>query len=443
LLSATFKITDTQIHSTGRLSGKQADAILDLQLYRLTRLSTEEIFKELGEIRERIAEYESILASEKKLRNVIIKELEEIKKEYGDERRTIITDEGVELTLEDLVSDEQVAVTVSHSGYLKRTAISTYRQQRRGGMGRKGMSTREEDFVEQLIIASTHSYLLIFTSAGRVYWLKVYEIPDVGPAGKGKAIVNLISLQPGETVRSILSVRNLEEEGKYVFFATRKATVKKTPLKDFSNVMSRGIIAIGIEPDDELVTARMTDGNKIVFLASHDGMAIRFKEADVRSMGRPAYGVRGMDLHEKDYIVGMAVTEPGDGKKPNGKKSEGDTEEKAAPSLILSVTENGYGKRTHAEEYRLIARGGKGVVNVKTTERNGKVTAIMQVEDDSECMIISQYGKIIRIPNSEIRETLRAAQGVRLLQLDPGDRVAAAVVIPPEEKAENGGGLLQ
>src|SRR3954468_1844380 len=439
LLAANFKITDKQIHSNGKLSGPQADAILDLQLYRLTRMSTEEIFKELAEIRERIAEYESILASEKKLRNVIIKELEEVKKEYGDERRTTITDEGVEITLEDLVADEQVAVTISHSGYLKRTAISTYRQQRRGGVGRKGMSTREEDFVEQLLIASTHAYLLIFTSAGRVYWLKVYEIPDVGPAGKGKAIASLISLQPGETVRSILNVRDLEEEGKFVFFATRNGTVKKTPLKDFSNVMSRGIIAIGIEKNDELVTARITDGNRIVFLASHDGMAIRFEEADVRPMGRPAYGVRGMDLHDKDYIVGMAVTDPPGAKKANGKKkADGDDEDKPAPSLILSVTENGYGKRTDAEEYRLIARGGKGVINVKTTERNGKVSAIMQVDEDSECMIISQYGKIIRIPNDQIRETGRVAQGVRLLQLDPGDKVAAAVVIPPEEKTENG-----
>ena len=441
LLAANFKVTDKQIHSTGKLSGKQADAILDLQLYRLTRLSTEEIFNELAEIRERIAEYESILASEKKLRNVIVKELEDIKKEYGDERRTTITDEGVELTLEDLVADEQVAVTVSHSGYLKRTAISTYRQQRRGGVGRKGMSTREEDFVEQLIIASTHAYLLIFTSAGRVYWLKVYEVPDVGPAGKGKAIANLISLQPGETVRAIVNVRDLEEEGKYVFFATRKGTVKKTPLKDFSNVMSRGIIAMGIEKDDELVAARLTDGNRIIFLASHDGMAIRFKEEDVRSMGRPAYGVRGMDLHENDYIVGMAITDPPGAQKVNGKKKadgEAEGEEKPAPSLILSVTENGYGKRTDAEEYRLISRGGKGVINVKTTERNGKVSAIMQVDEESECMIISQYGKIIRIDTNQIREAGRAAQGVRLLHLDAGDKVAAAVVIPPEEKNENG-----
>jgi len=301
------------------------------------------------------------------------------------------------------------------------------------------MSTREEDFVEQLIIASTHAYLLIFTNTGRVYWLKVYEIPDVGPAGKGKAIANLISLQPGETVRAILNVRSLEEDDKYVFFATRKGTVKKTPLKDFSNVMSRGIIAIGIEKDDELVAARLTDGKKIVFLASHDGMAIRFEEADVRPMGRPAYGVRGMDLHDKDYIVGMALTDPAGTGKPNGKKKiDGESEDQPAPSLILSVTENGYGKRTDAEEYRLISRGGKGVINVKTTERNGKVSAIMQVDEESECMIISQYVKIIRIDSNQIREAGRASQGVRLLHLDAGDKVAAAVVIPPEEKTENG-----
>src|SRR6266850_2262484 len=291
-----------------KLSVRQADAILDLQLHRLTQLAKEEILIELKEIRERIAEYESILGSEKKLRGVIVKELEEVKKDYADERRTVLQDEAAEITLEDLISDEQVAVTVTHSGYLKRTPISTYRQQRRGGTGRKGMSTRDEDFLEHLFIASTHAYILVFTNTGRVYWLKVYEIPDVGPAGKGKHFGNLVALQPGETVRALLAVRDLEEEGRHVFFGTRQGTVKKTPLKDFSNVMSRGIIAIGIEKDDELVTAQLTDGNQIVFLASHEGQAIRFDEEDVRPMGRPAYGVRGMDLDKGDYIVGMAVT---------------------------------------------------------------------------------------------------------------------------------------
>jgi len=407
----------------------QADAILELQLHRLTRLSIDEILKELADVRERIAEYEAILASEKKLRNVIVKELEEIKKHYGDERRTVIQDEAAEIDLEDLIADEQVAVTLSHSGYMKRTAISTYRQQRRGGTGRKGMSTREEDFVEQLFVASTHDYMLIFTNTGRVYWLKVYEIPELGAAGKGKAIASLVSLQPGETVRAVLPVRDLEEEGKYVFFATRSGTVKKTPLKDFCNVMSRGIIAIGIDKEDELVAASCTDGNQIVFLASHDGLAIRFDEADVRPMGRPAYGVRGMDLQRGDYVVGMAVT-------PKTRKKGKEGEEES--NLILSVAEMGYGKRTDVDEYRLQSRGGKGVINVKTTARNGKVVSIMLVNEKSEVMVISQFGKIIRIDTKNIREAGRSTQGVRLLHLEEGDRVAAASVIPPEET--NGSG---
>jgi DNA gyrase subunit A len=409
----------------------QADAILELQLHRLTRLSIDEILKELAEVRGRITEYESILGSEKKLRGVIIKELEEIKKKYGDERRTIIQDEAAEISLEDLIADEQVAVTVSHSGYLKRTPISTYRQQRRGGTGRKGMSTRDEDFVERLFVASTHDYMLVFTNTGRVYWLKVYEIPELSAAGKGKAIANLVSLQPGENVRALLTVRDLEEEGKFVFFATRSGTVKKTALKDFSNVMSRGIIAIGIENEDELVAASCTDGNQIVFLATHEGMAIRFDEENVRSMGRPAYGVRGMDLERGDYIVGMAIT-------PKERKKIKDEADQS--NLILSVTEAGYGKRTDVDEYRLQTRGGKGVINVKTTARNGKVVSIMLVNEKSEVMVISQFGKIIRIDTKNIREAGRSTQGVRLLHLEEGDRLAAASVIPPEEAVENGNG---
>ncbi len=439
LLAAKFKIVDKQMQlrvggTEGRLSPKQADAILELQLYRLTRLSTEEILKELEEIRLKIAEYESILASDKKLRGVIVGELKEVREQYGDERRTEITDESTEITLEDLIADEQVAVTVSHSGYLKRTPISTYRQQRRGGTGRTGMKTREEDFVEYLFLASTHSYLLIFTNKGRVYWLKVYEIPDVGAAGKGKHIGNLVALQPGETVRTLLEVRDLEEEGRYVFFTTRNGTVKKTPVKDFSNVMSRGIIAIGIENEDELVAVRLTDGNHVVFLASHEGMAIRFDENDVRSMGRPAFGVRGMDLDKGDYIVGIAVT-PKDGKKKTNGKGENAVEE-TIPSLILSVTEQGYGKRTPIEEYRLQSRGGKGVINVKTTARNGNVSGILLVDESSEAMLISQFGKIIRIDTKQIREAGRSTQGVRLLHLEEGDKVASAVVILEKEDEE-------
>jgi DNA gyrase subunit A len=415
----------TLIAPTLTLSYRQIDAILELQLYRLTQLSIDELLKELGEVRENIAEYESILASEKKLRGVIVRELEAVRKDYGDERRTQILDETAELQLEDLIADEQVAVTVSHSGYLKRTPISTYRQQRRGGTGRLGMKTREEDFVSQLIVDSTHAWLLCFTNKGRVYWLKVYEIPDVGAAGKGKSMASLLNLQPGETVRAILPARDLEEEGKAIFFATRKGTVKKTPLKDFSNVMARGIIAIGIDEDDELVAARLTDGNQIVFIATHEGMAIRFSEEDVRSMGRPAYGVRGIDLGKNDYVVGLAVTP-----RKNG-----------LIHRILSVTEQGFGKRTDVEEYRLQTRGGKGVINVKTTSRNGKVVAIQLVDETSELIVISQYGKIIRIDTTTVRAAGRSTQGVKLLNLEESDKVAAAVVIPPEDKAgelENG-----
>ncbi len=405
------------------LTLRQVDAILELQLYRLTQLSVDEILNELREIRSKIAEYEEILANEKRLRGVIVKELEDIRDKYGDKRRTEIVDESAEIQLEDLIADEQVAVTVSHQGYLKRTPISIYRQQRRGGTGRTGMKTREEDFVSQLIIESTHAYLLCFTNTGRVYWLKVYEIPDVGAAGKGKSMQSLLDLQQGEKVCAILGVRDLEEESKFVFFATQKGTVKKTPLKDFSNVMARGIIAIGIDTDDELVAARITDGSQVVFLATHMGLAIRFEESDVRSMGRPAYGVRGIGIVKNDYVVGLAVTPK---------------EHAAGAYRILSVTENGFGKRTNVEEYRLQTRGGKGVKNLSVTDRVGRVNSIQLVDDKSELMVISQFGKIIRCDTKSIRAAGRATQGVRILNLEPEDKVAATVIIPPEELSANG-----
>jgi DNA gyrase subunit A len=476
----TFSQTGTLI-----LSYKQIDAILELQLYRLTQLSIDELLKELAEVRDNIAEYESILASPAKLRKVIIKELTEIRDKYGDARRTQIIDETAELQLEDLITDEQVAVTVSNTGYLKRTPISTYRQQRRGGTGRLGMKTREEDFVAQLIIDSTHAYLLCFTNTGRVYWLKVYEVPDVGAAGKGKAMASLVALQPGEKVVTILPVRDLEEDNKYVLFATRNGTVKKTALKDFSNVMSRGIIAINIEKDDELIVARITDGQQVIFLATHDGQAIRFNEQDLRPMGRPATGNRGISLRKGDYVIGAAVTpsnearnkqrleraeksgqkgladavmavidEAADSATENPLELSGDPAELSAPAiseevsaklekldkqlgltpcLILSVSENGYGKRTDVDQYRLQSRGGKGVINMKATPKIGKVTAINLVDETSELVLISQFGKIIRIDTKSVRAAGRSTSGVKLLDLDSDDKVAAAVVIPPEE----------
>ncbi len=424
---------ELQRHEERGLTLRQVDAILELQLYRLTQLSVDELLKELKEIREKIADYEEILASEKKLRSVIVKELEDIRDKYGDERRTEIVDESAEIQLEDLIADEQVAVTVSHQGYLKRTPISIYRQQRRGGTGRMGMKTREEDFVSQLIVNSTHAYLLCFTNTGRVYWLKVYEIPDVGAAGKGKSMQSLLDLQTGEKVCAILPVRDLEEEGKYIFFSTQKGTVKKTPLKDFSNVMARGIIAIGIDSDDELVAARITDGSQVIFIATHLGMGIRFEESDVRSMGRPAYGVRGISLIKNDYVVGTVVTPK---------------EHAPGAYRILSVTENGFGKRTDVEEYRLQSRGGKGVKNLSVTDRVGRVNSIQLVDETSELMVISQFGKIIRCDTKTIRSAGRATQGVRILNLEPDDKVAATVIIPPEELNGNGnheeqGTLLQ
>jgi len=479
-LVAYFGGKKIDINTTGRapklspekpFTARQAEAILELQLHRLTKLSIDEISNELKEVRGRIEDYESILGSESKLRKVIIKELEEVKELYGDERRTRIEDEAAEIVLEDLIADEQVAVTFSHSGYMKRTPISTYRMQRRGGTGRTGMKTREEDFVEHLFIASTHAYIMIFTNKGRVYWLKVYEIPDVSAAGRGKHIGNLIGLQPGETVRTMLAVRNLEEENKYIFFATRNGLVKKSELREFMHVRSNGINAISIEEGDELVAARITNGNQIVFIATHEGAAIRFDENHVRPMGRAAYGVNGINLEERDYVVGMTVTP-----KPNAEvgtttdhvgtaasvvtgaqatEGEAKVEAEIPPTetvdltqkgtLILSVTENGYGKRTPAEEYRLTNRAGKGVINIKTTERVGKVVAIALVDENSQVMLISQYGKIIRMDSKTIRESGRNAQGVRLLNMEPGDRVAAAVVLAPEEEPNgtNGGPLLQ
>jgi DNA gyrase subunit A len=468
-LVAYFGGKKININTTGRtpkldpekpFTARQAEAILELQLHRLTKLSIDEISNELKEVRGRIEEYEAILASESKLRKVIVKELEEVKQHYGDERRTRIEDEAAEIVLEDLIADEQVAVTFSHSGYMKRTPISTYRMQRRGGTGRTGMKTRDEDFVEHLFIASTHAYILIFTNKGRVYWLKVYEIPDVSAAGRGKHIGNLIGLQPGETVRTMLAVRNLEEENKYIFFATRNGLVKKSELREFMHVRSNGINAINIETGDELVAARVTNGNQIVFIATHEGMAIRFEEDHVRPMGRAAYGVNGINLEEGDYVVGMTVTP-----KPGATTDHAGAAAPAVPgasatdteippdeavdltqkgTLILSVTENGYGKRTPAEEYRLTNRAGKGVINIKTTERVGKVVAIALVDETSQVMLISHYGKIIRMDSNTIRESGRNAQGVRLLHMEPGDRVAAAVVLAPEEEANgNGGTLLQ
>jgi DNA gyrase subunit A len=399
-----------------QFSERQAQAIIELQLQRLTGMEQQKILDELAELQRRIKEMLEILGSDKILREVIVKELKEVQKDFGDERRTQIVEDTGEILLQDLVAVEDVAITVTRGGYLKRTAVDTYRRQTRGGKGRIGMGTRAEDVVEHLLVASTHSYLLIFTTRGRVYWLKAYEIPDASTVGKGKHISNLINLQNDEEVKTFLSVKDFVPD-QFVVMATRHGVIKKSELTEFDNPMARGIIAVTLDNGDELIGASITNGGNYIFLGSRQGQAIRFAESDVRAMGRQAHGVRGMKLAEGDYLVGLEVVEK-DG-------------------LILSMGENGYGKRTPLESYRLTARGGKGVINMKTTGKTGKVVAILSVKEDTDLVIVSQNGKIIRIEASTIRQAGRSTQGVRLVSLEEGDKVAAASVIPD---TENGNG---
>ncbi|HLW43314.1 MAG TPA: DNA gyrase subunit A [Candidatus Acidoferrales bacterium] len=434
---------DTRRSAAAGFTDRQAQAILDLQLHRLTQMEREKILTELKEIQARIAELTEILASDKKLRAVIVAELKEILKDYGDDRRTQIVDRVDEIKLEDLIKDEEMAITVSHAGYVKRTPVDVYRHQSRGGKGRIGAKTREEDFVEHLFVASTHTYILLFTSKGRIYWLKVYEIPEAAAATRGKAINNLVHFQEGEKLTAVVASRNLEEEGRYVFLATKQGTVKKTGLAEFSNPRPSGIIAINLEPNDELIGAKLTDGKQMIFLASHEGQAILFRETEVRAMGRQAGGVNGMDLGKGDYVVSMDAAQPDfeiikkEFKKEtqNLDELESDQIRESLTSLMLTIAEKGYGKRTPLAEYRVTSRGGKGVINLKTTERNGSVVAALQVKEDSDVMIITGQGKVIRVHSAEIREAGRSTQGVRLLRLDEGDRIAAAASILEEEAA--------
>ncbi len=391
---------------------RQAQAIIELQLQRLTGMEQQKILVELAEIQRLIAEYTEILGSEKALRGVIVKELREVQKEYGDERRTAIVEDVGEIRLEDLVQMEDVAVTVTRGGYLKRTPVDTYRRQARGGKGRIGMATRAEDVVEHLVIASTHAYLLIFTNKGRVYWLKIYEIPDAGTTGKGKNISGLLSLQPDESVKAFLAVKEFVPD-RCIVMVTRRGVIKKSELTEFDNPMSRGIIAVSLDEGDELIAARLSSGNDFIFLATYEGMAIRFSETDVRAMGRQARGVRAMDLKDDDYLVSAEVV--------------------GEEGLTLSISENGYGKRTPLNYYRLQSRAGKGVINMKTTRKTGKVVAALSVREDSDLMIITKDGKIIRIEAAEIRQVGRSTQGVRVVRMEESDQVAAACVIPDGE----------
>jgi DNA gyrase subunit A len=422
------------------LSLIQIDAILELQLHRLTRLSIDDILKELADIRAKIAELKEILGSEKKLKQVIVSELQDVQKEFSDGRRTQIVDAVDEIKVEDLIADTDMAITISHAGYIKRTPVEVYRHQSRGGKGRIGARTREEDFVQHLFIASAHSYILLFSSKGRVFWLKVYEIPEAAAATRGRAITSLLKFQEDEHLTALVPARNLEETGRYVFFATRNGTVKKTELAEFSNPRPSGIIAINLDAKDELIGVKLTDGKQMIFLASHEGQAILFRETEVRAMGRQAGGVNGMDLGKDDYVVSMDAVKVDfeiirkESKKETDNLDELENEaiKDSLTSLMLTISEKGYGKRTPLAEYRITSRGGKGVINLKSTDRNGAVVAALQASEDSDVMIITEFGKIIRVHSNEIREAGRSTQGVRLLRLDDEDKIAAAAILEEE-----------
>ena len=395
------------------LSEIQAQAILDMQLRRLTGLEREKILQELKEVREEIARLKKILAEETELLRVIGEEFREIRDAYGDARRSEIQRETKDLRLEDLIVDEEMVVTVSHTGYIKRNPISLYRTQRRGGRGKVGMGTKEEDFVSMLFIASMHSYVMFFSNVGKVYWLKVHELPEAGRASKGRAIVNLLSLAPGESVATILPVREFTE-GKFVVMATSLGIIKKTELIEYSRPRAGGIIALGLNEGDRLIATAITTGQDEVFLSTRQGMSIRFHEEDVRPMGRAATGVRGIDLEEGDAVVGMDIIRP--------------------QGTMLSVTENGYGKRTAVEEYRNQTRGGKGVITLKVTEKTGSVVGVCQVADADEVMLVTDGGKIIRMAVGEIRVIGRNTQGVRLIGLSEEERVASIARLAEKEE---------
>jgi DNA gyrase subunit A len=396
------------------LSLIQAQAILDMQLQRLTGLERQKILDELAELLKTIERLRAILGSERLLMQMIVTELVAVRTKYGDDRRTEIIDgESGELSIEDLITEEDMAITVSNTGYIKRTAISTYRNQRRGGKGRIGMRTRDEDFVNYLFVASTHDYIMIFSDRGRAYWLKVHEIPDVGPGGKGKSIANLVSMEEGEKIAALLAVKAFDES-RFVVMGTRRGVVKKTAMSAFSNPRAGGIIAMGIEEGDAVIAVQVTDGAAEVFIGTRSGMAIRFPETDVRPMGRTAYGVRGISLRDEDYVVAMEVVRPG--------------------GTLLTVTEQGFGKRTEIDEYRVQARGGVGIINIATTDRNGQVVGVAYVQEGDELLLITQQGMILRMQTNDVRAIGRATQGVKLIDIEGDDKVVSIAKLAEKEE---------
>jgi DNA gyrase subunit A len=399
------------------LSEIQAQAILDMRLQRLTGLERNKILQEHKETVDLIAQLRAILASEKEIYRIIVKELQEIKERYGDDRRTQIIARSEEISIEDLIVDEDMAVTISHEGYIKRNPVSLYRAQRRGGKGKIGTTTKEEDFVEYLFIASMHSYILFFTTTGKVYWIKVHELPQASRAAKGKPIVNLLNLEPSERVSAFLSVRDFVE-GRFVVFATKKGLIKKTDLMSYSNPRASGIRAIGLEEGDEVIGVKLTDGQQEIILSTLEGQSIRFREEQVRPTGRGSYGVVGIRLDPGDAVVSMEMLSPG--------------------ANILTVSENGYGKRTEMEEYRLQSRGGKGVITMKATDKTGRVVGGQQVTEDDQLMLVTNTGKIIRLRVKDIRLIGRNTQGVRLIDLEEGERVVSLARLAEKEEDEEG-----
>ena len=400
------------------LSDLQAQAILDMRLHRLTGLERDKILDELREILKYIARLKEILASESEILKIIVGELVELKEKFGDKRRSEIVMQTADISLEDTIVEEDMVVTISHTGYIKRNAVTLYRAQRRGGKGKTGMKTKEEDFVEQLFIASTKDYLMFFTDAGKVYWLKVYEIPEAGRATRGKAIVNLLNLAAGEKITAILPVKEFVDD-KFIMMATRNGVTKKTNLMEYSHPRVGGIIAVNLDEGDKLITVALTDGKQDVLLASAHGKAIRFKEEDVRTVGRVSRGVRGMTLEDEDVVIGMSILN-----------------ENFTDSTIFTVTENGYGKRTEISEYRTQSRGGKGVITIKTTERNGCVVDIKQVNDDNDLMLITDQGKILRVQVAGFSIIGRNTQGVRLMVKEENERVVAVARLAEKEDTE-------
>jgi len=403
------------------LTDIQANAILDMRLQRLTQLERAKLVEEYQEVLKQIEYLKSVLASQALVRSIIKDELTQLREDYKDDRKTQIVKEEAEISLEDLIAEEEVAVTISHAGYIKRNAASLYRAQRRGGKGKIGMGIKDEDFVETLFTASTHDTLLFFTDAGKVFWLKVHEIPEASRAAKGKALVNLLALTGSEKVTATLAVKDYPED-RFVVMATKNGLIKKTELSAYSNPRQGGIIALGLEDGDKLIGVQVTDGQREILLGTKQGITIRFSEGDVRAMGRTAYGVKGITLEEGNEVIGMETITPD------------------STTAILTVTEGGYGKRTPVGEYRVQGRGGKGIISVKTTERNGLAVGFLQVRDSDEIMLMAAQGKVLRCKVGDIREIGRNTQGVRILDLDGDeDRVVAVARLADNGEREEAG----